>query len=119
MRLLEEKELVRLTEAERKAFIADQRRADEAEVEELVAESEKQLTHREAQERRLKHAESTVRRLEQEVKELANMIKKVGLDQDARHEELRSSADGLIQAQREASQHTVKPRLNALRRMQA
>ena len=68
------------------------------------------------------HDESTVRRLEQEVEELQSMIKKVGLDQDARYEELRSSADGLIQteraetdpATRETSQLTVKPRLSAL-----
>ena len=92
-----------------------------------MVQSEIQLTHREALEGRLEHAESTVRRLEQEVEEMESMIKKVGLDQDARCEELRSSADGLIQimreetdpAKRETSQLTVKPRLNALRRMQA
>ena len=63
-----------------------------------------------------------MRRLKQEVKELESMIKKVGLDQDARYEELRSSADGFIQikreetdpAMRETWQLTVEPRLSAL-----
>ena len=61
-------------------------------------------------------------RFEQEVNEWESMIKKVGLDQDARYEELRSSAFGSIKikreetdpAVREASQRTVKPRLSAL-----
>ena len=76
---------LRLKEAERKAFFVDQRRAHDAEVEELVAQSENQFTHRKAQEGRSEHAESTVRRLGQEVKELESMIKKVGLDQGARN----------------------------------
>ena len=50
------------------------------------------------------------------------MIEKVVQGQDARYEELRSSADGLIQikreetdpAMRETSQVTVNPRLSAL-----
>ena len=87
-----------------------------------MAQSETQLTHREAQEGRWEHAESIVRRLEKELEELESMIKKVGLDQDARYEELRSSADGLIQikleetepAMHKTSQFTVKPRLSAL-----
>ena len=57
--------------------------------------------HRKAQEGRLEQAESTVQRLEQEVKELESMIKKVGHDQDARYEKLRSLADGLLQIKRE------------------
>ena len=58
-RLIEEKELVRLMEAERKAFLLDQRRAHDAEVKELVAQSENQLPHREAKKGRLELAEST------------------------------------------------------------
>ena len=54
--------------------------------------------------------------------ELQSMIKKVVLDQDARYEELRSSTDGLIQAEREETnlavhetpQLTSKPRLSGL-----
>ena len=92
-----------------------------------MAQSENQLTHREAQEERLERAESTVRRLEQEVEELESMIKKVVLHHDARYEEIRSSADGLIQAKREetdlavreTAHLTFKPRSSALRRMQA
>ena len=122
LRLIEEKELVRLMEAERKVFLVDQRRAQEAELMELVTQSENQLADREAQEGRSWHAESAVQRLEQEVKELESMIEKVVQDQDARYEELRSSADGLIQikceetdpAMRETSQRTVKSRLSAL-----
>ena len=56
---------------------------------------------------RSEHAESTVRRLEQEVEELESMIKNVRLDQDARYEELRSWADGLIQAKREETDLAV------------
>ena len=122
LRLIEEKELVRLMETERKAFLVDQRKAHEAEVKELVAQSENQLTHREDQEGRLEHAESTVRRLEQEVEELESMIKKVGLDQDAMYQEPCSSDDGLIQTEREetdpamheTSQLTVKPRFERI-----
>ena len=44
LRLIEEKELARLMEAERKAFLGVQRRAHEAEVKELVAQSENQLS---------------------------------------------------------------------------
>ena len=70
----------------------------------------------------MEHAESIVRRLGQEVKELESMNKKVGLDQDARYEELRSSTDCLIQIKRaetdpamhETSRLTDKPRLSAL-----
>ena len=77
-----------------------------------MAQSENQLTHREAQEGQS---------LEQEVGELQSMTMKVVLDQDARYEELRSSGDGLIQTQREetdpamreTSQLTVKPRLSS------
>ena len=76
--LTEEKELVRLMEAERKAFLVAQRRAHEAEVKELVVQSENQLTHRKAQEGRWEHAESIVRRLEQQAKEL--QVKKVVMD---------------------------------------
>ena len=65
-----------------------------------MAQSQNQLMHRKAQEGRLEQAESTVQRLEQEVKELESTIKKVGQDEDARYEELRSSADGLVQIKR-------------------
>ena len=85
LRLIDEKELVRLVEAERKAFLVDQRRAHEAELKGLVAQSENQLTYRKALEGRLEKAESTVHRLEQEVNEQDSMIKKVGQDQDARN----------------------------------
>ena len=95
--------LVRLMEAERRAFPADQRRAHEAEVKESVAQSENQLH----MDRPRWHAESTVRRLEQEVEELESMIKKVALDQDAGYEELRASADGLLQAEREETDLAV------------
>ena len=86
-----------------------------------MAQSQNQLMHRKAQEGCLVQAESTVQRLEQEVKELESTIKKVVQDQDARYEELRSSADGLIQikreetdpAMRETSQLTVKSMLSA------
>ena len=54
----------------------------------------------------MEHAESTVRLLLQE--ELQSMIKKDVLDQDARYEELRSSADGLIQAKREGTDLCTK-----------
>ena len=51
-----------------------------AELKELVAQSENQLMHREAQEGRWEHAESTVRRLEQQAKELQGMIKNFVMD---------------------------------------
>ena len=56
------------------------------------------------------------------VQELESVIKKVVQDHDAKHTEIRSSADGLIQTKRgetdpamcEKAQFTVKPRLSAL-----
>ena len=47
-RLIEEKELVRLMETERKSVFVDQKRVHDAEVKELVAQSENRLTTLEA-----------------------------------------------------------------------
>lgn len=99
----EVKELVEQSENQ----LARCRKQADAEIEAAMTAKRRSEVHREALEGRLEHAESTARRLEQEAKELQSMIKKVVLDQDARYEELRSSADALIQAKREETDLAV------------